>query len=390
MPRKATPKPRQWGDGSVSQRPNGTWQGALSLGRGPDGRYRREYVYAATEAEAEVALARLRRQRQRGELTAKPDRVRLGDLLDRWLDRQRERVAAGRLSAGTLVTYTGQIDRHIRPQLGNAYLAEVTPVAVEDWLATLTRRDLSAAYIRCVRSLLRQILEYAVDLELLSRNPARRVDGPPGKPATPRTPYTVEETRAFLEAATGHRLGALCWILAYTGLRRGEARGLAWADLDMDTGLLRVSGQYQWQDGRWERRAPKTRAGVRAIPLPADLVELLRRRKADQRRERLRAKGWAESDLIFTTRTGAPLHANSITQVLVSVCRAAGIPYKSPHYFRHGIATLLGTLRVPPRVAQAILGHANAAVTLGYQHSDTTQERAALGEIERAIRGAIC
>jgi integrase len=79
--------------------------------------------------------------------------------------------------------------------------------------------------------------------------------------------WTAKQTALFLAQVHGHRLYALFHLVALRGLRRGEAAGLRWSDLDLDAGTLTVTGQLQQLGGRLIAGPPKTDAGSRVIAL---------------------------------------------------------------------------------------------------------------------------
>src|SRR5260370_8302496 len=88
--------------------------------------------------------------------------------------------------------------------------------------------------------------------------------------------WTAQQTAQFLRLVAGHRLYALFHVVALRGLRRGEAAGLRWVDLDLDAGTLTVTGQLQQLGGRLVAGAPKSDAGRRVIALGKTTIAALR------------------------------------------------------------------------------------------------------------------
>jgi integrase len=94
--------------------------------------------------------------------------------------------------------------------------------------------------------------------------------------------WTAAQTAEFLRQVRGHRLYALFHLVALRGLRRGEAAGLRWSDLDLDAGKLTVSGQLQQVGGRLATAPPKSDAGWRVIALDKTTIAALREHRARQ------------------------------------------------------------------------------------------------------------
>lgn len=352
-------KPRRpYGDGSITERKDGRWQVRVSL----DGR--QLYRYAATEAEAEKVRRDLVRRRQRGQLRPDPVRTeRLDHLLDRWL------ATKDGVAAATLTRYRRRLDVYARPHIGRVRLAELTPLDVATWTRELARDGLAASTIGMVRSLVSEALEWAVDMELLTRNPARRVKGRPGTPPVVRVPPEHEHAVAFLATAADHPLAPLWHLAACLGLRNAELRGLTWGAVDWDRATIRVDRQLKREDGDWELDTPKTRAGTRTLPLCGDLPNLLRARRERQRAERGNAPVRLDLDLAFTRPGGEPVHGKGLEVLTIRLERAAGLPAGSIglHRLRHGVATALLEMDAPGRIVQAIMGHERQTVTDKYQ-----------------------
>src|SRR5215218_374904 len=123
-------------------------------------------------------------------------------------------------------------------------------------------RSLSAARIRRVHATLMSALNAGVRRKYMADNPARHVELPSGRrpravvwteervshwAATGERPvvavWTPAQTGVFLDAAVADRLYPLFHLIAYRGLRRGEAVGVRWRDIDLDSGVLRVTQQ---------------------------------------------------------------------------------------------------------------------------------------------------
>ncbi|MGH9117558.1 MAG: tyrosine-type recombinase/integrase [Acidimicrobiales bacterium] len=122
------------------------------------------------------------------------------------------------------------------------------------------------------------------------------------------------------------------------GLRRSEILALRWDDIDrsartlrVDEGLVPTRGGATWTNAK----NPRSR---RLVPLDADTLRLLERRRREQVDERLLAGSeWVDHDLVMTTRTGGPVMPRSFDRGLARLVHKAGLPELSAHGLRHTV-----------------------------------------------------
>jgi integrase len=161
-----------------------------------------------------------------------------------------------------------------------------------------------------------------------------------------------------------HRLYALFHLVALRGLRRGEAAGLRWQDLDLEAGTLSVSGQLQQLGGRMVTAPPKSEAGRRVIALDATTIAALREHRARQSAERAAAgPGWCETGYVFTTTSGKPAGPDRMTRMFRCLVQESGLPPVTLHGLRHGAATLALAAGTDLKIVQDQLGHSTITLT---------------------------
>ncbi|MGW2349482.1 tyrosine-type recombinase/integrase [Actinacidiphila glaucinigra] len=191
-------------------------------------------------------------------------------------------------------------------------------------------------------------------------------------------PYTIEEVQSLLLQASKRRNSAR-WVIALAlGLRQGEALGLHWEDIDLETGYLRtrknrLRPKYahgcggdcgrkagycpQREQVRREYKSTKSRAGRRTIGLPDPLIKLLRRHLEEQERERIAAGDtWQGTGYVFAQPDGSPLVPNTDYHRWKELLQLAGVRDGRLHDARHTAATVLLLLGVPDVVVDAIMG----------------------------------
>jgi len=240
----------------------------------------------------------------------------------------------------------------------------------------------SPATLRRIHATLRAALNAAVRAGLISVNPGRWPELP--KAARPRpqvwTPalterwqrdgwrpavgvWTAAQTAQFLRQVRGHRLYALFHLVALRGLRRGEAAGLRWSDLDLDAGTLNVTGQLQQLGGRMVAGPPKSDAGRRVIALDKTTIAALREHWFRQHAERAGGSGWTQTGYVFTTRAGKPVGPDRMTRLFRALVTESGLPPVTLHGLRHGAATLALAAGTDLKVVQDQLGHSTITLT---------------------------
>lgn len=267
---------------------------------------------------------------------------------------------------------------HIDAGIGAVRLDRLDRDDVARWLEGMANGGaLAHRSIQICRNVLRAALADAVDEGLLRRSPAARASMPRRivKPGLQRETeaWDASEVSLFLDATAEHRWAAGLRLAVLYGLRRSELLALRWDDLDLkaatlriDEGLVPVVGGTVWTEAKNARSR-------RLIPLDAETVKSLGRRRREQAMERLAAgPAWEDQNLILTTRQGRPVLPRSFDRTLAIVVRDTGLPRLSSHGLRHTAATHmvqasgdLGELRA---VAD-VLGHSPDILLRIYAHA---------------------
>jgi len=202
------------------------------------------------------------------------------------------------------------------------------------------------------------------------RNVAELVDPP--RPSKAKTGImSPDEVIRFLDTAGDTSYYVFFSALLCTGLRRGELLALRWRNLDLDNAVLYVvETAFKLGNGEYVIKEPKTPHSRRAVSLPASLVSLMRKHRADQ--EEIR-KGLGvtliEDDFVFARPDGTPLNPNAVTLAFKRIIRVAGLNHIRVHDLRHTHATLMLKSGVHPKVVSERLGHASVGITLDiYSH----------------------
>lgn len=185
------------------------------------------------------------------------------------------------------------------------------------------------------------------------------------------------------------------WLLATTGMRRGEVLGLRWEDVDFDAGVLRISRTLTTTDVQRKGMpgmawgTPKTGKGRRQVALDAPTVAALRLHRSRQLHERLSFAGaYEDSDLVISREDGHPLHPKALSYRFERWVTQLKLPRIRLHDLRHTHATLALRAGVHPRVVQERPGHANVSITLDtYSHVDIQMQADAAARVSALVTG---
>lgn len=255
----------------------------------------------------------------------------------------------------------------------------------KDTLASLLRRHADAKdgeeigsrldprTVNYVHTILHRALKDAVRWGRLARNPADAADPPRGGPKSDGVhAWDAPTLRRFLAASSdsGDRQHPLWVLLATTGMRRGEALGLRWSDVDLDADRLHVVQTIIQVRSKVTIGEPKTARGRRPIALDGGTVAVLREHRREMLEQRmLVGPGFDDRGLVFHHPDGSCLKPDAVSAAFVRRVRTAGLPRLTLKGLRHTWATLALESGIHPRVVQERLGHSTIAITLGiYSH----------------------
>lgn len=229
-------------------------------------------------------------------------------------------------------------------------------------------------------------LEQAARDNLVVRNIAHYAK-PPRMTQREMRVLTRAQAQALLAAATDNRLAALYALALSTGMREGELLALRWAAVDFDgkdraaQPSLRVLETVHRAQGRFVFSEPKTARSKRRIEMTAGDVIALRRHRALQAQERLRAgEAWNDRDLVFCNALGNPIEPSHLLyRNFRPLLVKAELPDIRFHDLRHTAATRLIEAGMNINFISELLGHASISITQQhYGHVTPTMHEQAL------------
>ncbi|WP_180357650.1 tyrosine-type recombinase/integrase [Streptomyces sp. NP160] len=338
-----------------------------------------------TMREARAWLAERRVEAARGTYVERTDTT-VGEYLDQWLaGRQNLRPSTRsgyRLALAPYVEQLGGVPvrnlnrRHLEDVRDRLLSGELRKVGIRNGSARVGGKPMSPRSVCMGLGLVQQALDMAVRDDIVVKNVATYVERPTGD-AKAGAAWSAEQVEAFRAVALDDRLAG-AWALSLLGLRRGEVCGLRWDRVDLDAGLVHVDSTRVYVAGEEISSKPKTRRGVRTVPLPAWALEALRYTRSRQAHERAAAglPGHV-GEYVAENEVGAPVRLEWYSDAFARLAREAGVPVIRLHDARHTSVTLMRAKGVPDATTAAWHGHSEAVMRSTYTHVGVDAMRAA-------------
>jgi len=316
-----------------------------------------------------------------------PDKTKAEMEFGKWMDFWYQQYSKSTLRPTTQSEYESLIYKHIIPEIGNIELNKLSQNDLQQFYSRLKtngrqiRTDvygngLSDRMIRACHTLCRKSLEKAVEENLIRINPA--IDCKlPSKKSKEMKVLTREEMKRFIMQAKYDGFLELFILELSTGMRRGEILGLQWDDLNMKTGVLKISRQVVLLNGKIHISEPKTKTSIRTIILPKDIIKILKEYKKT-----------VDSKWLFPSpvKEDMPRNPTAVRKILDRTLKKAGCKHIRFHDLRHTFATTALANGMDIKTLSAIIGHNSAETTLNiYTHITDEMQKTAADKIERGI-----
>ena len=355
--------------GSLRQRSPGSWELTIDTGRDALGKRQRKFVTVqGTKAQAQRRLREFLTTLDQG-IALPTEKILLRDWLDRWM----QEIIAPNRRQRTKERYQGIITRHIKPAIGHMQLAKLAPSHVQALESHLSARGMAAEGVGLVHRVLSGAMKHALHMEFVYRNPVSAVV-PPRIIRQEPAPPDITSVRAALELARAeeHYLYACIHLIAYTGMRRGEAMGLLWNDVDLERGriLIERSLSRTLEQGL-HVDPPKTNSGRRVVDLDAGTIEVMAKHREDQRTTKeLMREMYKDHGKVFADPYGEWINPDNLSKAVKSFGQRVGHPEMTVRSLRHFHASVSLQSGQSVVIVSKRLGHASVSTTADiYAHS---------------------
>lgn len=299
-----------------------------------------------------------------------------------WLMQWLENYIRPSVKQRTYERYKLIIERHIKDKIGGMNLNDLSPFVLQSFITGLlqngnckTGKGLSANSLNTVISVMQSSLNAAHVLGLAGEYTADKLKRPKLK-EKPVECFTLPEQKRIERAVLSGKKDKLYGIVLclYSGLRIGELIALGWSDIDLAKGVLTVSKSCHDGKGGLIIDEPKTASSRRVIPLPKQLLPVLKDIKK-------------RSDSTFVVSSGEnPVSVRSYQRSFELLLKKLNIPHRGFHSLRHTFATRALECGMDVKTLSEILGHKNPSVTLKrYAHSLMEHKAAMMNRLGKLL-----
>lgn len=252
-----------------------------------------------------------------------------------------------------------------------------------------TGKPLSRKSIVHHLNFLSDVFNYALRFDMIDSNPCNHIFVPKGEKKEKEI-YTVEEMKQLFKLVNQYaplKYKAFLTLAVYSGFRNGELMGLEWKDVDWENNVISVrrTSNYTVTDGNYTD-TPKTKSSIRSLKLPQQVFDVLSELRESQlkNKENLGTK-WIDSDRLFVTEIGKPLHRGSPYKWQREFTERHGMRFCDIHSLRHFNATVLINAGVDTATVSSALGHSNISTTTNIYFHAIREAQARTGEVIAAV-----
>lgn len=322
-------------------------------------------------------------------IRADAQNVTVNDLFKLWKSLKRN------LKGNTYANYIYLYDQFIANDIGKLAICRLKRSDIKRFYNTLVdERGLKIATVDNVHTVLHQVLQLAVEdnyvRQNVSDNMLKELKMSHHFEDSHKKALTVPEQELFLnfladESSQYHHWYPIFAVMTGTGMRVGEICGLRWDDIDFENGMIDVNHTLVYYNHRDENgcyfsvHSPKTKSGVRKIPMTAEVREAFLKEKMCQEYSKLHCNVTVDGyrNFIFINRFGNVQHQGTLNKALRRIIRDCNdkqllkgkknpvlLPNFSCHSLRHTFTTRLVEAGVNIKVIQELCGHSRSDVTL--------------------------
>jgi len=283
------------------------------------------------------------------------------DWIKKWMEQKKNEV---RLV--TFESYESYLDTHIIPfyKPHKLMLKAVNPQHIQDYYNQKKKSGLSANTIKKHNAVIRGALQDAMKKNLIPYNPADRATLPAIAEYKGKA-YTVEQANELLKVIDNEPMKPAIILGLFYGLRRSEALGLRWRDIDFDNGTISIRNTVVKGRTVVEAEQTKSRASKRTlfiIPETKDYFQEVKKRQDENRL--LIGAAYCDNDKVCTWDDGKPFKTDYISQKFAKILKKNGLPHIRFHELRHTAGSLLLERGLSAKQIQEYLGHEKVSTTL--------------------------
>lgn len=369
---------------NIYKRKDGRWEGRYCKARNTDGSIRYGYIYASTYTDVKRRL-----EHQKKEYVIPSQAIAGAVILRTFSDVAREWLLykTPLLKESSISKYTNIINLHLRPFFQEQFVQNITIQRIEDFYNALLLKKTSKGTLLApktvldILSVMKSILLYANTRKYINFLPMVRFEC---RFSQKKLKIMSNRNQKILSTflclnLTYRNLGLL--ICMYTGIRLGEVCALTWEDVSLSDGCIHIQRTMQRiqkeHDGKKTMvivAEPKTESAIRTIPLPGQLLQIIKSSKLPK------------AGYLLTGSSAKYIEPRNYQYYFQKALRQCGIPKTNFHTLRHTFATRCVELGFDIKTLSEILGHSSINITLNrYVHPSFDLKKQNMNKINKLI-----
>lgn len=328
-----------------------------------------------TKKEAILLEARLKLEHEQNVLSAKSNKYTFKQIYDLFLVEHKNTV-----KPGTYATTVRYAKLHILPKIANKRIDTFTVLDCQKLVNQWAEYFNSAKY---PKGITQQVFDYAIKMNIMFDNPMRKVKLPKRKYTVNEVNkfYSTEELKHFFDCVKDYgnmKYLAFFRLLAFTGMRKGEALALNWSDIDFNKKEVHITKGVVLDENEIPIiSTTKTKKSVRTVSLDDASLAILKKWKIEQAKELMSIgiNSLNKHQLLFTYDANKLYRPSYSNCWLEQIIKKYNLKKITMHGFRHSHCSLLFEMKTPIQVVQERLGHSNIKTTMDIYTHVTEKQR---------------
>ena len=333
-----------------------------------------------TQKQASLAEARLTSEYEEKTFNAKNSKYTFQQIYELFLVEHKNTV-----KSGTYATTVRYAKLHILPKIANKKIDSFTVLDCQKLVNQWAEYFNSAKY---PKGIAQQVFDYAIKMNIITDNPMRKVKLPKRKETINEVNkfYNTDELKHFFDCVKDYgnmKYLAFFRLLAFTGMRKGEALALNWSDIDFNKKQVHITKGVVLDENEIPIiSTTKTKKSVRTVSLDDESLAILRKWKLEQAKELMSIgiNSLNKHQLLFTYDANKLYRPSYSNCWLEQIIKKYNLKKITMHGFRHSHCSLLFEMGTPIQVVQDRLGHTNIKTTMDIYTHVTEKQRDDIAE----------
>lgn len=368
-------KTKSKGNGEGTIYNNGKyWVGQITIGRDlKTGKLKRKSFYGKTKKEVYEKIVKTKYELNT-DTYVEPSNMYVGEWAKYWLDTFKK----PEIMDSTYERYYRLIKVRIIEPFNSVKLKNLTTMEIQNYMNQLQNENLTDKYISSIFKKFKAMLNKAVDLNIIRKNPCNNVVLPKSGNKKNISVFTKEEQIKFVEQCKNDFYGKIFIFLLGTGMRVGEALALTWNDIIFEKEIIHICKTAVDVNGKVViHDKTKTPSGTRNIPISKKIKDLL----TELHKEQISDKNIY--NLVFYDSNYEHINSSNLRWRIKFYCKKANVPNLNVHALRHTFATRAIEQNINIKVLSTILGHKDISITLNtYSHALAEFQKETLEKID--------